>query len=373
MVKIAAKSGVINSVPDGATIAGTAKTVTIDDIIAAEGQRVPDVSSSQKTFKTAFILITRPDTFTGDELPGIESLRDAWAGRFAQLTGGKGSIADVVPNISITVTSPSDGETITGPDVTVKGVISNSTGKETGITVNGSVANVYGNQFIASPVLLTEGANTITVTATDAAGTTASRSIIVNTIAGNYIRLISNIESGISPLEVSLRIDGSFSIDNSNISVEGTAAIELLDNPTPDEYRIKMTAEGIYYFTANVTSPDGSTYHDTLAITVMNKEQLDRLLKAKWEGMKGELLAGDVEKTLSFFMEGSKDTYRAIFTGMSPDDISAAFSPIVDLQVDTVYDNFAECGAIRVESDGRYSYPVTFIKDENGKWMIMGF
>ena len=41
-----------------------------------------------------------------------------------------------------------------------------------------------------------------TITATDTAGKTATASITVNAITtGNYIRVTSNIESGIAPLE----------------------------------------------------------------------------------------------------------------------------------------------------------------------------
>ena len=44
----------------GATITGTAKTVTIDDIIAAEGARVPAAATSQKKFDLGFVLLTHP-------------------------------------------------------------------------------------------------------------------------------------------------------------------------------------------------------------------------------------------------------------------------------------------------------------------------
>ncbi len=63
----------------GETISGTAHSVTIDDIIGAEGQRAPDAVTSQKSFKTAFIFITRAGTYTGSELAGLENIRNAWA------------------------------------------------------------------------------------------------------------------------------------------------------------------------------------------------------------------------------------------------------------------------------------------------------
>ena len=78
----------------GVTIDGTPRYITIDDIIAAEGERIPGPSESQKTFKTAFILITAPGTFTGYEIYGIENIRNGWVTRHSVLTDGE-SIMEV--------------------------------------------------------------------------------------------------------------------------------------------------------------------------------------------------------------------------------------------------------------------------------------
>jgi len=79
----------------GVTITGTPQYVTIDDIIAAEGERVPSSADSQKTFKTAFIFITTPGTFEENEisqfyLQGMENIRSGWMTRFSILTDGQG-------------------------------------------------------------------------------------------------------------------------------------------------------------------------------------------------------------------------------------------------------------------------------------------
>ena len=73
----------------GATIDGTARYVTIEDIIAAEGERVPNAGEAQRHFKTAFIFITLPGTFLLDDLHGIEELRKGWRTRFSVLTDGQ--------------------------------------------------------------------------------------------------------------------------------------------------------------------------------------------------------------------------------------------------------------------------------------------
>lgn len=73
----------------GDTITGTAKTVTIDDIISAEGARIPDHIASQKQFSVGFVLLSRQGDDTTAAVAAIETLRKSWAGRFAELTQGK--------------------------------------------------------------------------------------------------------------------------------------------------------------------------------------------------------------------------------------------------------------------------------------------
>ena len=58
---------------------------------------------------------------------------------------------------------------------------------------------------------------------------------------------------------------------------------------------------------------------------------------------------------------------------MGPERMQAVFGEIVDLEVEVVYDRVVYCGAIRNERGGRFSYPVTFILDENGIWKIKSF
>ncbi len=74
----------------GVTISGTPRYISIDDIIAAEGERIPGPSTSQKTFKSAFIFITTPNTFAEYEIYGLETIRNEWVTRFSILTDGHG-------------------------------------------------------------------------------------------------------------------------------------------------------------------------------------------------------------------------------------------------------------------------------------------
>lgn len=76
----------------GTTIAGTPRYITIDDIIAAEGERNPSSNEAPKQLKMAFIFVTSPGTFTGNELNGIENIRNGFLPRYSILTDGKGIV-----------------------------------------------------------------------------------------------------------------------------------------------------------------------------------------------------------------------------------------------------------------------------------------
>ena len=270
--------------------------------------------------------------------------------------------------ITLTITSPLNGDTMNKSDVMVKGAVTNSTGNETGVTVNGMVATVYGTQFIANNIPLADGLNTITVTATDTAGNTATTSITVNAVTtGNYIELSANPESGISPLEVTLKIDGSFSITNSTITYTGPAQPETLYS-SADEYRLRLTTEGVYYFTANVTGPDSNVYQDTVAVVVLNQITLDALLRAKWEGMKTALANQDVNTAMIEISENAQEMFRYNF------ELMQGILPTIVQDMGDITMIRAEDGIVEYEMiSGGQSYYIEFVKDTNGIWMIKFF
>lgn len=111
------------TMPDqGVTINGTPHYISVDDIIAAEGERVPSSGDSQKTFKIASILITRPGTFTGDELHGLRVVMNNWVTWFSALTDGRARlIKDMSPQEEIPenpgVTTPAYDPRTSPPEI----------------------------------------------------------------------------------------------------------------------------------------------------------------------------------------------------------------------------------------------------------------
>ncbi len=77
----------------GAGIVGHRVDVTIDQIIAAEGPRVPAANKSPHTFNMAFILVASGDGPSDEGIAHVERIRAAWEPYFAQATDGNGTVS----------------------------------------------------------------------------------------------------------------------------------------------------------------------------------------------------------------------------------------------------------------------------------------
>lgn len=72
---------------------GSAHPVKIEDIVAANGKREPDSSTSQKSFRHLFVLIVKKENpSTPVELSAVDQLRREWEGFFSEATLGLGKI-----------------------------------------------------------------------------------------------------------------------------------------------------------------------------------------------------------------------------------------------------------------------------------------
>jgi hypothetical protein len=254
----------------------------------------------------------------------------------------------------------------------VEGTVNNSFGNETGVAINGMyIASLSNNAFAVNRIPLVESANTITVTAVDTMGTMATKSITVNaTAAANYIRITANPESSMAPLDVTLRINGSFSIANPVIIPTGPGTVAQLTSDDPVEYKYRITTEGIYYFTAQVTGPDNRVYQDTVAVTVLSS-RVDELLRGKWEGMKTALNNQDINGAIFNFASDTLGSYSKLFTGLKPILLNIA-GELYTSQVNliSIENNKATYEILVTRSGTTFSFQLIFIQDNNGIWKI---
>lgn len=275
-------------------------------------------------------------------------------------------------SIDLTITSPSDGASVIGSSVMVKGTVVNYAGAETGVTVNGVIATLFNNEFAVNQIPPTEGLNKITVSATDADGTTVKKSITVNAAnAINYIKLSAYPESGTAPLEVTLKINGTFSITNPAITATGPGAVEQIAGTNPDEYIYKLNTEGIYYFTVQAIGPDENTYSDTIAVTALSLAFIDAKLKNIWQAMKEALSQQDIDGAILYFTSDTQGMYKKLFSGLEA-DLPNIVNELNTTQINLIsLKNNKAIYEIVVARDGNtYSFPLQFRQDNNGIWKI---
>jgi len=271
----------------------------------------------------------------------------------------------------IEITSPSGGETINKERIMVKGTIKSDT-KDIGITVNGILADINGNEWIANNVPLTVGANTITAVATGSYGNTDTTTITVYTNdITQYAELSANITSGIPPLQVCFTASTSFTPTSYQMDFEGDGIIDYT-GPAFEDISFTYNSEGVYYPTISVTDDQGNAYSDTIAITVMNKTEIDTLLKEKWEGMKGELSTHNIEKAVAYFLSSSQERYRYIFTSLL-NSLQDIITDMHAMEIVSIEEGVAEYRIKRQEDVRDVTYYIYFVLDQNGLWKIQQF
>ncbi len=100
----------------GVTFSGTRRNLTVNDIIAAEGPRIPDASDSPKVFRQAFVLLVRRGTTPlPAEVEKLDSIRRRWQDFYRQATDSRGTAQTTLTSLplvpSITQVSPASGST----------------------------------------------------------------------------------------------------------------------------------------------------------------------------------------------------------------------------------------------------------------------
>jgi len=289
--------------------------------------------------------------------------------------------------LDVDISTPTNGSTINKQKTTVKGSLYNAYG-ETGVMVGNTVSegsarfSAYreGSEF-AGLVPLAPGENNLTVIATDACGQKAEDTIIVNAVpTAEQMRLSVNPSSGVMSFQTGT-IDVKFEAD-----VYGTAlnyAWDFDGDGTADKSGVDMSSvtfgysqSGLYFPVVTVTDSNGNSYAETAVVNVMSKEEMDGILKGKWDGMKEGLASGDIEKALRYFHEGSKEKYREAF-GVLGGDLPSIAAGMQDMTFLYARGNTAKGRVLRHQViDGQtmtITYYTYFYLDEDGIWRIESF
>ena len=275
--------------------------------------------------------------------------------------------------LEISITSPGDEDTIHGPAAMVQGAIANPFGNEVGVTVDGITAMVDGDQFVANHIPLDAGQNVITAIATDSEGNEAEASVSVTAVTDeNSIGILVNPEIGVSPFETTLTVDGSFHVIDPYVWGTGPGSVVISEGEEENRFNVSLTSPGIYLLTAEAADDQGNLHTGSVSVQVLSQEELDAMLRVKFNEMKSALTAGDVDAAVKSFSGASRSMYHQRFSALSSvlDQVAGDMGPIAFVEADgnrAVYD-------LTTERDGKvYSYQLVFIREEDGIWRIYNF
>lgn len=277
------------------------------------------------------------------------------------------------------ITFPITGTIVNKSKTIVQGNLSNLY-VEAGVIIQSSgiggqvigLAQTQGSSF-AGIIPLQQGQNTITVQATDACGYKTTDTITIQTdTLQEPIRLTTIPNSGISPLTVTFEAKVSLPNPISNytwdLNGDGTAEFTGMDAQVQGEYE----SPGLYFPKLTITDSKGITYKETTIVNVLSREEMDALLKGKWNNMGNALTSGNIDKALNNFVGGQNSKYKQVFEAIKG-QLPVIFSSQEELNLASVSENQIEYENLVVEDGKAYSYPVIFVRDENGLWKIKQF
>jgi len=318
-----------------------------------------------------------PFNFTVDTsglVPGSHTLTARAIDR-AGNQGETGITIMVVEAIRIEITAPTNGATINKSGAIVLGRIYNQSG-EIGVNVNGSLAQVQGGDF-AVIVPLQVGQNTITATATRPDGVQGQASITINTeTQQEFVRLTATPTSGI--LDRSGFLNVTFEAEAYLVNPVSSYSWDFNGDGTPEIIgtEASITAQyqypGLYFPKITVTDTQGNAYTQTTLLHIVSREEMDTLLRSKWEGMKGALSQGNIEGAISYFDDFSKAGYKEHFTVLSP-IVSQIVQELNDIQLIRMMKNAIEYDIRTIRNGKEYSFYFLFVRDKDGLWKIRSF
>src|SRR5262249_17851089 len=136
-----------------------------------------------------------------------------------------------------------------------------------------------------------------------------------------------------------------------------------------DNVSFTYPAPGLYEPNATVVAADGSTYTASALVRVFTSQELDLLLKPKWDSLKSSLRSGDVATALKQVLTRRRSVYANVLNSFTV-PLSAIDGELTSLAFDQQIGRHVTYQMLRVENGTTYSYPVVFCLDDDGIWRL---
>ena len=189
-----------------------------------------------------------------------------------------------------------------------------------GIVVNGVVAAVTADQFVALNVPVAEdGIITAKLTALDGSHGTAQLTVGLNE-QPYRLSLSPSSTEGIAPHSVSFDWNAYTTEAPTNISIDydGDGVYDQTSSDLTTPLQHNYTAAAISNVTLRITMADGSQYSKETTVVTHDSEHYDAIFLSLWDGMNGALLAGEPLVALNNLNTAAQSRFYVTFRVIAP-------------------------------------------------------
>lgn len=272
--------------------------------------------------------------------------------------------------VSIKITSPVADASFNRTRVLVSGTFQGP--ENTGISVNGAVALVSGNQFLLN-FDLAPGPNTLTAVATTLDGATATDAVNVSAIQTepDPFEITVAPAMGVAPLPVRFMVNNFTGqpITRIEIDADGNGSADLIVTDLNVPIDITYPNPGVYQARVKLNYGQNQSYEQAMGVIIHDAVRMDHLFTSLWNGMNDALKQGDVEGAAQYLNEGAKAKYRPVFQALQPNmpEIIASYSAPKRISVS---EDIGEYAIKRMINSQDRVYMIYFLRDANGVWRL---
>ncbi|WNM61782.1 hypothetical protein [Candidatus Nitrospira neomarina] len=226
----------------------------------------------------------------------------------------------------VEIVSPTPGSTVPTLETLVRGQITGAVEGEVGVRVNGLLAGTMGKEFAVAHVQLVPGENTITATATDSKGTTATATVNIQAtqpFSGNSVGLSISPKLGVvnQPIDMGIHPFLEHVLQSVAWDFDGDGQI---DQSGPDLFDTShaYSEPGLYLPTVVLTDSQNTQVSEQGVVQIISQPALEQELVSKLTSMLDALGQGKVEEAASFISLSRRDRFRGQYNATTPEQLA---------------------------------------------------
>lgn len=276
---------------------------------------------------------------------------------------------------SVTLTSHSDGATVTGNVVPIlRGTV--QAPPNASVFVNGVLATVAADgTFFVNNVPLQPGSNAITIEVRTQEGPTSSSTYTLNSNGNSPFSFVASPDRGYAPMQSRLLVTQNAQVVFTRIDYRCSDTGNVVSMSTLNPINCSYAQPGSYTAHAevilvNAGGAEQVIFSGVQSIEVTSWQSLDSMLRAVYFGMLGKLRVGNIEGALTAVTGEARARYREVF-GDIP-NLPAAVDQLGTIADGLLDRRYAQYVILRPSQDGQGydGYDVYFLRGPDGIWRI---